>query len=101
MDLKRYELYGSHAGVLEQESDNGPWVLAADAEAKIESLQQDLDLLRDALQSVVTSELPPAVSDPINPEEFVMICPSQMDHRFYRDAVRVAAALIGMKQKYE
>jgi hypothetical protein len=101
MALKRYELYGSHVGVLEQESESGPWVSAADAQAEMEKLQHDLDVYRDALQSVVTNELPPADPDPINPGEFVIMCPSHMDHEGYRDAVRVAAGLIGIERLYE
>jgi len=77
-------------------------VRRVESQAKqIESLQHDLDLYRDALQSVVTNELPPGHPDPIDPSEFVTMCVTHMDHEGYRDAVRVAAALIGMKRLYE
>ena len=39
MALKRYELYGSHVGVLEQESECGPWVSAVDALTEIGNLK--------------------------------------------------------------
>lgn len=65
------------------------------------NLQHDLDLYRDALQSVVTNELPLGCPDEINPGEFVSLCVSHIDHEGYRQSVRVAAALIGMKRLYE
>ena len=101
MSLQRYDLVISQAGNRMEKRADGGWVDADEAQAEIDSLRHDLDLYRDALQSVVTSELPPGEPDPINPGEFVMLCPSHMDHEFYRDAVRVAAALIGMKRIHE
>jgi hypothetical protein len=62
----------------------------------IEGLQHDLDLYRDALQSVVMSELPESELDAEQPGDFVRLKVSHMDHEAYREAVRVAAAVIGI-----
>jgi hypothetical protein len=91
----------SHGELWIEPDPEGEFVRADEAMEKIESLRQDIDLLQDALQSVVKNELPPGEPDPINPGEFVDLCLSHMDHEAYRESVRVAAALIGMKRMFE
>jgi hypothetical protein len=101
MVLKRYEMIVSQSGNHMQEKTDGDWVDADEAQAEIDRLRHDLGLYRDAMQSFVMNELPPSDPDPISPGEFVILNPSHMDHEGYREAVRVAAALIGMKRLYE
>lgn len=62
--------------------------------ARNEILSHDLDLYRDALQSVVMSELPPGTPDDISPASFMCLCPTHMEHEAYREAVRIASELI-------
>ena len=46
--LKRYQMYGSHVGVIEEESEQGPWVSAEDAQAEIDRLTAQYESLREA-----------------------------------------------------
>ena len=69
--------------------------------AKCEPAAKRITELEEALRFVVKNEMPPGDPDPINPGEFVMMCPSHMDHEGYRESIRRAAALVGMKRQYE
>jgi len=68
---------------------------------RVETQAKRIEELEEALRFVVRNEMPPGDPDPINPGEFVMMCPSHMDHEGYRESIRRAAALVGMKRQYE